>query len=470
MASSTPNQEGPNIAPPPVPEGWIAQWDGQGRRYYFVQLTTRASQWEVPTQPAPGILTPGQTPVGNEHPYGKPESQQQQGHGGIFTNADGSQNMRYPDGSVYPPHHGGDGGNGERGLGAFAMQQLLHSGKGKYGSNNNQSSSGSGSGLTGLASQFLSSGSHNSANSSSGAGGIVGSLAGSLLGGKKPNNQAQTSYSGSAPQQQQGGGGFLGGMFGSNSSSQGANYGYSNANSSNGGSYSGQAPPTSYQPGHQASTYGQPQHQTNPQYGYNAHQPQQPPSQYSGGAAYGAAPSGQFGGQQYGVTHNPTYNEPLTSQNPAHHYQSQSSNPMQPPPYGSPQHVNSGVGSIAPPHPQHQNSFGSEYEYGQGAPSQAAGGYPHQQQQHAPQPHHPQHYPQHRPGGYPPQGAYSSPGGWEGPPKPYDQAPYFAAGAPPPIPSGSRPNHPGGAPYMHGGGGDAHGYQGQGQGRGQGRW
>lgn len=95
------------------------------------------------------------------------------------------------------------------------MQQLLNSGKNKYGSN--QSSSGSGSGLTGLASQFLSSGSHNSntgnSNGSSGAAGIVGALAGSLLGGKKPNNQAQNSYSGNAPQQQQSGGGFLGGMF-----------------------------------------------------------------------------------------------------------------------------------------------------------------------------------------------------------------------------------------------------------------
>lgn len=116
--SSTPNQDGPNHAPPPVPEGWIAQWDGQGRRYFYVQLTTRISQWEVPTQPAPGILTPGQTPVNTEeYPYGKPEHQRQ---GEVIMNPDGSQSMRYPDGTVYP-HNGGNngatGGDGERGLG-----------------------------------------------------------------------------------------------------------------------------------------------------------------------------------------------------------------------------------------------------------------------------------------------------------------------------------------------------------------
>lgn len=91
----------------------IAQWDGQGRRYYYVQITTRKSQWEVPTQPAPGILTPSQTPVGTENPYGKPDLQQQ-GQGEVIMNADGSQSVRYPDGSVYPNNGGADG---ERGLG-----------------------------------------------------------------------------------------------------------------------------------------------------------------------------------------------------------------------------------------------------------------------------------------------------------------------------------------------------------------
>jgi hypothetical protein len=47
------DQEGPSYAPPPLPEGWIAQWDGMSRKYYFVQLSTGASQWETPTHAAP---------------------------------------------------------------------------------------------------------------------------------------------------------------------------------------------------------------------------------------------------------------------------------------------------------------------------------------------------------------------------------------------------------------------------------
>jgi hypothetical protein len=48
-----PGQEGPSFAPPPLPEGWIAQWDGMSKKYYFVQLSTGASQWDTPTHAAP---------------------------------------------------------------------------------------------------------------------------------------------------------------------------------------------------------------------------------------------------------------------------------------------------------------------------------------------------------------------------------------------------------------------------------
>lgn len=75
-----PGQEGPSFGPPPLPEGWIAQWDGIGRKYYFVQLATGASQWETPTQPAPTGPTPQATPqAGVEHPYGTPGEGQVQG-------------------------------------------------------------------------------------------------------------------------------------------------------------------------------------------------------------------------------------------------------------------------------------------------------------------------------------------------------------------------------------------------------
>lgn len=68
-----PGQEGPSFAPPSLPEGWIAQWDGMGRKYYFVQLSTGTSQWDTPTQAAPTGPTPQATPQGGlEHPYGTP--------------------------------------------------------------------------------------------------------------------------------------------------------------------------------------------------------------------------------------------------------------------------------------------------------------------------------------------------------------------------------------------------------------
>jgi hypothetical protein len=50
---NSPGLEGPSYAPPPLPEGWIAQWDGMPRKYYFVQLSNGASQWEIPTHAAP---------------------------------------------------------------------------------------------------------------------------------------------------------------------------------------------------------------------------------------------------------------------------------------------------------------------------------------------------------------------------------------------------------------------------------
>ena len=87
---ATPGQEGPSEAPPRLPDGWIAQWDGNSRKYYFVQISTGVSTWEVPTKPAPGVPTPSATPQANdEHPYGTP----QEGTRGV------------------------EGGDGERGLG-----------------------------------------------------------------------------------------------------------------------------------------------------------------------------------------------------------------------------------------------------------------------------------------------------------------------------------------------------------------
>lgn len=74
------------------------------KKYYFVQLSTGASQWETPTHAAPTGPTPQATPQGGvEHPYGTPgEPQINPQDLDIVTNADGSQSVRLPDGSLEP--------------------------------------------------------------------------------------------------------------------------------------------------------------------------------------------------------------------------------------------------------------------------------------------------------------------------------------------------------------------------------
>jgi hypothetical protein len=113
MAGPTsPGTEGPTIAPPPLPPGWIPQWDGSSQKYYYVQLSTGVSQWDIPTEAAPAGGTPAQ---GSEHPYGVP-------HPEVITHPDGSQTVRHSDGTMEPilPSDGsrGVGGpTGERGFG-----------------------------------------------------------------------------------------------------------------------------------------------------------------------------------------------------------------------------------------------------------------------------------------------------------------------------------------------------------------
>ncbi|EOD52188.1 putative ww domain-containing protein [Neofusicoccum parvum UCRNP2] len=38
---------------PKLPSGWIAQWDSSSRKYYYVQISTGVSQWDLPTSEAP---------------------------------------------------------------------------------------------------------------------------------------------------------------------------------------------------------------------------------------------------------------------------------------------------------------------------------------------------------------------------------------------------------------------------------
>ncbi|KAJ6008861.1 hypothetical protein N7522_003877 [Penicillium canescens] len=62
MAPEAPaDTAGPSSPPPRLPEGWLAQWEGVQRKWYFVQRTTGKSQWEIPTEPV--LLTPSTTPT-----------------------------------------------------------------------------------------------------------------------------------------------------------------------------------------------------------------------------------------------------------------------------------------------------------------------------------------------------------------------------------------------------------------------
>ncbi|KAL8773845.1 MAG: hypothetical protein Q9209_001275 [Squamulea sp. 1 TL-2023] len=67
----------PPVGPPPprVPEGWKAQWNEQYHEWFYVNLNTKVSQWEFPTQPAqpvypssPSVAPPGYSGAGVSYP------------------------------------------------------------------------------------------------------------------------------------------------------------------------------------------------------------------------------------------------------------------------------------------------------------------------------------------------------------------------------------------------------------------
>lgn len=111
---TSPANDGPSFAPPSLPAGWIAQWDGTSKKYYYVQLATGVSQWEIPTQAAKTGSTPGQAV---DHPYGTPPPE-------LITHPDGSQTVKHADGTMEPimadGSRGIDGPTGDRGIGVSA--------------------------------------------------------------------------------------------------------------------------------------------------------------------------------------------------------------------------------------------------------------------------------------------------------------------------------------------------------------
>jgi len=49
----------PGPPPPATPEGWLAKWDENYRQFYYVNLLTKKSQWEMPTTAATGPSNSG---------------------------------------------------------------------------------------------------------------------------------------------------------------------------------------------------------------------------------------------------------------------------------------------------------------------------------------------------------------------------------------------------------------------------
>ena len=168
----TPGQEGPSSEPPSTPPGWIAQWDASSRRYYFVEISTGKSQWEVPTQPGGG-MTPLASPSVGAGPTQPP------GYTGAPGGAQGGERGM------------GDGQTGDRSLGSMAMQYALGGGGKK------KKDEGGAAGLLNMAGSLL--GNNNkpshggSSTSSGGMGGMVAGIAGSLLGGGKKDNKHNSS-------------------------------------------------------------------------------------------------------------------------------------------------------------------------------------------------------------------------------------------------------------------------------------
>ncbi|KAK2071954.1 hypothetical protein P8C59_006335 [Phyllachora maydis] len=282
MAGPASPSEGPTFAPPPLPPGWIAQWDGSSKKYYYVQLSTGVSQWETPTEAAPVGGTPAAT---LDHPYGVPGADRKPE---VITHPDGSQTVKHPDGRlepVLPPEDGARAGmngaaTGERGLGSF-LSSVQHA-----------SSSPLGQMLGGLA--------HSGGGGGGGSSGIGGKLASQLAsnlfsGGGNSKPRPPQNYHGGQTAQPAHTGGLAGSVIGGVSSFLGGNqhtsnqnFGYSN-NPSQSAGYTSERLISGFA---QSQQQQQPQQQQHPPSSYANHkQAQQSPyapsqSQYSNSGSY----------------------------------------------------------------------------------------------------------------------------------------------------------------------------------------
>lgn len=203
----------PWLRPAPCPAN-----TARSRKYYYVQISTGVSQWDLPTSEAPIGGSHHGTPAQNANPYNRPAGADGPGDVG-----GGERGM------------GGEGQTGDRSLGGFAMNALMGNNKQSHGSGGGGGGGGSGNLVGQLAGSFLGGGKQNHGGSGGGSSNLVGQLAGSLLGGGKQSN------SHGSGQQSGGGFGALSGLLGGGGSN---NHGSNNHGNNNQGS------------GHQSSSAG----------------------------------------------------------------------------------------------------------------------------------------------------------------------------------------------------------------------
>lgn len=105
------------MASPSVPDGWVAQWNSQYQRWFYVDRSTGRSQWEHPAPPAPEGPPVGPRP--GDEPAG--------GDGTRSVGGPGSQASGYYGGSPAPSGYGqpgygspAPGGYGQPGYGSPA--------------------------------------------------------------------------------------------------------------------------------------------------------------------------------------------------------------------------------------------------------------------------------------------------------------------------------------------------------------
>ncbi|PGH17712.1 hypothetical protein AJ80_04720 [Polytolypa hystricis UAMH7299] len=151
---------GPSSPPPTLPEGWLAQWEGQSRKWYYVQRATGKSQWEIPTEPF--FPTPTSTPhsMASPGPFNAPQIGQDSEATNEFNALGGNvkTSKRFPKTAEVPPaspqhRRGGSASSGVRttptshasrspsqGIMGQVVSDLATRAAGNNNSNNNSSS------------------------------------------------------------------------------------------------------------------------------------------------------------------------------------------------------------------------------------------------------------------------------------------------------------------------------------------